>query len=385
MKKLLAIFLTAMLMVTALSSAVFAMDAAASAAAAADTEAKGAPEMGGYTQDADGLSSCYSDYIKYYIPGISADTRETIKAHVAAGYNDGSIQMMSMMTGFASIRKAGQAAEATENQVNGTAPSVDVIRKYYSLTDEQKAFFADNITAGFAAVGLDAAVTDGVLVITKAGADFASIKLVTEKPKSATRIYLEAYIPGLPADDMTAIENFVVEYGAEGGAPAGSGAVWRCIREIGQFMGVEAESVVDTEAGTMSVNVIKEGTMYLADCTDEVIENVMAKVLMLDEPTTYLDICHQIEILELLKDLNARLGLTIVMVLHDLAHAARYSHKVVILKDGDTVVSGKPQEVLTRELIRDVYKVDAYITNDEKMGGFAIFPFKIHANTEVQQ
>jgi len=108
------------------------------------------------------------------------------------------------------------------------------------------------------------------------------------------------------------------------------------------------------------------------------------KVLMLDEPTTYLDICHQIEVLELLRDLNKRLGLTIIMVLHDLAHAARYSDRVVVLKNGDTVVNGKPQEVLTPELIRSVYNVDAYITNDEKMGGFAIFPIKLCKNEKEQ-
>lgn len=101
------------------------------------------------------------------------------------------------------------------------------------------------------------------------------------------------------------------------------------------------------------------------------------KVLMLDEPTTYLDICHQIEVLELVKDLNRRLGLTIIMVLHDLAHAARYSDRVIVLRDGEMVANGKPEKVLTKELIKDVYHVDAYIANNEQMGGFAIYPVKI--------
>ncbi|MDR1630875.1 MAG: ABC transporter ATP-binding protein [Oscillospiraceae bacterium] len=101
------------------------------------------------------------------------------------------------------------------------------------------------------------------------------------------------------------------------------------------------------------------------------------KVLMLDEPTTYLDICHQIEVLELLKDLNKRLGLTIVMVLHDLAHAARYSDRVVVLQNGSMVADGRPEEVLTKELIREVYHVDAYIATDECLGGFCILPVKI--------
>lgn len=100
------------------------------------------------------------------------------------------------------------------------------------------------------------------------------------------------------------------------------------------------------------------------------------KLLMLDEPTTYLDICHQIEILELLKDLNRRLGITILMVLHDLAHAARYSDRVVVLHDGGIVAVGKPEEVLTSKLIREVYQVEAYIVNDECMGGFTICPIR---------
>lgn len=100
------------------------------------------------------------------------------------------------------------------------------------------------------------------------------------------------------------------------------------------------------------------------------------KVLMLDEPTTYLDICHQIEVMDLLCSLNQKLGLTIVMVLHDLAQAARYSHRVVVLQGGAMVAHGKPAKVLTRELIREVYQVDAYITTDENLGGFAIFPVK---------
>lgn len=106
------------------------------------------------------------------------------------------------------------------------------------------------------------------------------------------------------------------------------------------------------------------------------------KVLMLDEPTTYLDICHQIEVLELVKKLNKRLDLTIIMVLHDLAHAARYSDRVIVLKDGEMVASGAPETVLTKELIRSVYHVDAYIANEESMGGLTIFPIRICKNSE---
>ncbi|TCT15419.1 iron complex transport system ATP-binding protein [Natranaerovirga pectinivora] len=88
------------------------------------------------------------------------------------------------------------------------------------------------------------------------------------------------------------------------------------------------------------------------------------KILLLDEPTTYLDICHQLEVMELVKKLNKELKLTVIMVLHDLSQAAKYSDKVVVLKDGNLVVEGEPSKVLTRELIRDVYNVDVFIKKD---------------------
>ncbi len=104
------------------------------------------------------------------------------------------------------------------------------------------------------------------------------------------------------------------------------------------------------------------------------------KILMLDEPTTYLDVCHQIEVLELVKELNQKLGLSIVMVLHDLAQAGRYSDRVIVIKKGNIVVDGKPEDVLTKELIKEVYNVDAYITNNEEMGGFTIVPISVFKN-----
>jgi len=85
------------------------------------------------------------------------------------------------------------------------------------------------------------------------------------------------------------------------------------------------------------------------------------QVLLLDEPTTFLDICHQIEVLELVKELNATLGLTVIMVLHDMNHAAAYSHRLVVIKDGRKVAEGTPCHVLTPALLRDVYNVQAEI------------------------
>ncbi|MEK4510109.1 ABC transporter ATP-binding protein [Paenibacillus anaericanus] len=85
------------------------------------------------------------------------------------------------------------------------------------------------------------------------------------------------------------------------------------------------------------------------------------KVLLLDEPTTYLDIAHQLEVLDLVRSLNRELKLTVVMVLHDLNHASTYSDKVCVIKKGSVQTYGRPQDVLTQELIRSVYGVETEI------------------------
>ncbi|MFQ8988191.1 MAG: ABC transporter ATP-binding protein, partial [Intestinibacter sp.] len=79
------------------------------------------------------------------------------------------------------------------------------------------------------------------------------------------------------------------------------------------------------------------------------------EVLLLDEPTTYLDIYHQIEILEVVKSLNEKYNITIVMVLHDLNQAINYSHNIVIMKNGNLIKQGKATEVLNEQTIKDVY------------------------------
>ncbi|MBR2567733.1 MAG: ABC transporter ATP-binding protein [Paenibacillus sp.] len=85
------------------------------------------------------------------------------------------------------------------------------------------------------------------------------------------------------------------------------------------------------------------------------------KLLLLDEPTTYLDIGHQLEVLELVRQLNQELGLTVVMVLHDLNHASTYSDKVCVIQQGTIERYGRPSEVFTEELIRRVYGVETEI------------------------
>jgi len=90
--------------------------------------------------------------------------------------------------------------------------------------------------------------------------------------------------------------------------------------------------------------------------------------LLLDEPTTYLDLAHQIEVLDLLYRLNRDANRTIVMVLHDLNMACRYSHHLVALRDGTVVAQGKPSQVVTDALVKQVFDLDSRIITDPVSG-----------------
>jgi iron complex transport system ATP-binding protein len=87
-------------------------------------------------------------------------------------------------------------------------------------------------------------------------------------------------------------------------------------------------------------------------------------LLLLDEPTTYLDVAHQVEMLDLLADLNARRGTTIVMVLHDLNLSARYADHLVALRAGRIVAEGTPREVVTEDVVRHVFGLDNRVVDD---------------------
>ena len=85
-------------------------------------------------------------------------------------------------------------------------------------------------------------------------------------------------------------------------------------------------------------------------------------ILLLDEPTTYLDIRYQIEILELIRRLNKEYGMTIVMVLHDLNQAIHYSDEVIGLKDGTVAMKGNPNQVITQESLQEIYGIRLRVT-----------------------
>ena len=85
------------------------------------------------------------------------------------------------------------------------------------------------------------------------------------------------------------------------------------------------------------------------------------KVLFLDEPTTYLDVRYQLQILKLIQKLNREYGITIVMVLHDINQSLYYSDEIVAMKDGRMIAHGLPEEIITKELVQEVYGVDLTI------------------------
>lgn len=106
-------------------------------------------------------------------------------------------------------------------------------------------------------------------------------------------------------------------------------------------------------------------SMALAQGTD---------VLLLDEPTTFLDLAHAVDVLDLVDTLHAELGRTVVMVLHDLNLAARYSDRLVVMCDGAVVAAGTPREVLTEQLLADTFGLAARVVEDPVHDGPMVVP-----------
>ncbi|HEY8544465.1 MAG TPA: ABC transporter ATP-binding protein [Acidimicrobiales bacterium] len=97
-------------------------------------------------------------------------------------------------------------------------------------------------------------------------------------------------------------------------------------------------------------------------------------LLLLDEPTTFLDLAHQIEVLDLLARLNEEEGRTVVIVLHDLNMAARYAHHLVAMRAGRVVAQGSPLDVVTPELVAEVFEVDCQVVPDPLTGTPLVLP-----------
>ncbi|MDT8717875.1 ABC transporter ATP-binding protein [Clostridium sp. 19966] len=130
---------------------------------------------------------------------------------------------------------------------------------------------------------------------------------------------------------------------------------FQAVEEALEIMGI-------TELANRSVDELSGGqrqrvwiAMALAQQTD---------ILLLDEPTTYLDIAYQVEILDLLTDLNRKRGTTIVMVLHDINLSARYADYIFALRKGKLIDQGVPSEVITPKLISEVFDLDCVVIQD---------------------
>lgn len=98
-------------------------------------------------------------------------------------------------------------------------------------------------------------------------------------------------------------------------------------------------------------------------------------IILLDEPTTYLDLTHQIEVLDLLFELNHQQNRTIIMVLHDINLACRYADHIITVRDQGVFQEGKPEEIMTTSLVKHVFDLDCQMTNDPIYGTPLCIPF----------
>ncbi|SFB00476.1 iron complex transport system ATP-binding protein [Amycolatopsis marina] len=142
-------------------------------------------------------------------------------------------------------------------------------------------------------------------------------------------------------------------------------AVGRALTLTG--MDVHAERVVDHLSGGQRQRAWI--SMTLAQDTS---------LLLLDEPITYLDLAHQVDVLDLVHRLHTDRDTTVVMVLHDLNLAARYADTLVAMRDGQIVAQGSPGEVLTEQLLSDVFGLDAKVLPDPVSGTPLVIPISAH-------
>ncbi len=108
-------------------------------------------------------------------------------------------------------------------------------------------------------------------------------------------------------------------------------------------------------------------------------------LMLLDEPTTFLDLAHQVDVLDLLVDLNQREGRTIVLVLHDLNQACRYAHHLIAMRDGAIVAEGAPGEVVTADLVERVFGLRCRVIVDPVSSTPLVLPIGRHVNVTEEE
>ena len=167
---------------------------------------------------------------------------------------------------------------------------------------------------------------------------------------------------GLLPQSPIAPEGIVVADLVSRGRHPHQGALARWTKQDDEAVAEALRLTETTEIADRAVDELSGGqrqrawiAMSLAQQTD---------VLLLDEPTTFLDVSHQIDVLDLLTDLNRQRGTTIVMVLHDLNLAARYADHLIAVRDGRLHAAGDPGEVLTSTVVREVFGMESQIILD---------------------
>jgi len=141
-----------------------------------------------------------------------------------------------------------------------------------------------------------------------------------------------------------------------------AGIAERCLAEVGM-----------DHAASRSLNELSSGErqrVYIARALTQ-----QPRVLLLDEPTSFLDLKHRLQIYEILARLNRETGLTVLTISHDLNLAARYCRKLHLIRDGAISASGAPPEVITGSVIREVYGTDAEIGKDPRTGSPYVIPY----------
>jgi iron complex transport system ATP-binding protein len=108
-------------------------------------------------------------------------------------------------------------------------------------------------------------------------------------------------------------------------------------------------------------------------------------IMLLDEPTTFLDPAHQVEVLDLLAELNTSEGRTVVCVLHDLNQTCRYAHHLVAMANGGVVAEGPPAEVVTEELVADVFGLGTRVVADPVAGTPLVIPLGRHGSVAADK
>jgi iron complex transport system ATP-binding protein len=140
------------------------------------------------------------------------------------------------------------------------------------------------------------------------------------------------------------------------------------------------------------------GLTGIADCQDKLLNELSGgqmqlaaiaraltqepRLLLLDEPTAHLDITHQARILDLIRRLNRELSITVLMVLHDLNLASEYSHRLMLLKGGQQMACGKPDQVLTYKIVEAVYETTVLVDKNPLTGRPHIFLVSEEKKTE---